>query len=65
MIYIKTKPLNVYVFHKQIKDLKRIQFEINREYNIKIPISELVRQALEHGIPAVDQNRSFVLELVG
>lgn len=63
MIYIKTEPLNAYIFPQQKETLKRIQSEIFEKYKVKIPISELVRQALEHGIPAVDKDQMFFMNL--
>lgn len=50
----------VHVFVEQKDKLKNIQSEIFEEYEIKIPISELVRLALEYGIPEIDQDRSFI-----
>ena len=36
-----------------------------KEYNIKIPLSELVREALTHGLPLVMKDKGFILELIG
>lgn len=64
MRYIHTEPLNAYIFTQQKESLIRIQTEIMEKYKIKIPLSELVRQALEQGIPAVDKNRAFIQDLI-
>jgi len=60
MKYIITKPLNTHIRTEQKDALKRIQSEIFLEYKIKFPISELVRLALEQGIPKIDEDRLFV-----
>lgn len=65
MRYIETKTLNCQIYAVQREELDRIKSEIESEYNIKIPLSELVRRALDVGIPAVDSDRSFVIELIG
>lgn len=65
MRYIETKTLNCQIYAVQRRELDRIKSEIESEYNIKIPLSELVRRALDVGIPAVDSDRSFVIELIG
>jgi hypothetical protein len=65
MRYIETKTLNVQIYASQRKKLDVIKSEIEDEYNIKIPLSEVVRQALEVGIPAIDKDRSFAIELIG
>jgi|GEM_PF-1885879 hypothetical protein len=65
MRYIETKTLNVQIYASQRKKLDVIKSEIENEYNIKIPLSEVVRQALEVGIPAIDKDRSFAIELIG
>ena len=65
MRYIETKTLNVQIYASQRKKLDVIKSEIENEYNIKIQLSEVVRQALEVGIPAIDKDRSFAIELIG
>jgi len=65
MRYIETKTLNCQIYAVQRRELDRIKSEIESEYNIKIPLSELVRRALDVGIPAVDSDRSFAIELIG
>lgn len=64
MRYIDTVILHTYIYSKQKKYLEKIQSELEKEYLIKIPISELVRQALEFGIPEVDKNRNFISDLI-
>lgn len=65
MRYIETKTLNCQIYALQREELDRIKSEIESEYNIKIPLSELVRRALDVGIPAVDADRTFAIELIG
>ena len=65
MRYIETATLNCQVYASQREELNRIKSEIESDYNIKIPFSELVRRALEVGIPAVDKDRTFAIELIG
>lgn len=60
MKYIITEKLNANVLPEQKDELKRIQSEIFSEYGINFPISELVRLALDQGIPVIDEDRSFV-----
>jgi hypothetical protein len=62
--YIETVQLTVYLYHKQRKALEELQDEIKKEYNIKIPLSELVREALNQGLPLVLKNKDFILELL-
>jgi len=45
--------------------LERLKAQIEQDYDIKIPISELVRRALDVGLPAVAADTSFVIELIG
>lgn len=65
MRYIKCETLNCQIYASQREELNRIKSEIESEYNIKIPLSELVRRALEMGIPAINNDRTFVIELIG
>ena len=65
MRYIETKTLNCQIYAVQREELDRIKSEIESEYNIKIPISELVRRALDVGLPAVAADTSFAIELIG
>lgn len=65
MRYIETKTLNCQIYAVQREELDRIKSEIESEYNIKIPLSELVRRALDVGIPAIEEDHSFALELIG
>ena len=57
--------LNCKIYTSQREELNRIKLEIESDYNMKIPLSELVRRALEVGIPAVSKDRTFALELIG
>lgn len=60
MRYLTSEPLTVHVFVEQKDKLKNIQSELFEKYEVKLPISELVRLALEYGIPKIDEDRSFV-----
>lgn len=65
MKYIETVPLMVHIYPKQRKALEKLQTEIKEEYNIKIPLSELVREALIRGLPFLLDNTDFILERMG
>lgn len=65
MKYIETVPLTVHLYPKQREALNKLQDEIKKEYNVKVPLSELVREALDHGLPQVVKNKDFILELIG
>jgi hypothetical protein len=60
MKYILTEPLHVHIIPKQREELDRIKKEILEDHNVKIPISELARQALKEGIPIIDKNRGYL-----
>lgn len=63
--YIDTVPLMVHIYPKQRKTLEKLQTEIKEEYNIKIPLSELVREALIRVLPLLLDNTDFILERMG
>lgn len=65
MKYIETVPLTVHLYPKQRGALEKLQNEIQREYNIKIPLSELIRVALNYGLPQVMEDKDFILERIG
>jgi hypothetical protein len=65
MKYIETVPLTVHLYPKQRGALEKLQNEIQREYNIKIPLSELIRVALNYGLPQVMKDKDFILERIG
>lgn len=65
MKYIETTPLTVHLYPKQRKALERLQDEIKKEYNLKIPLSAIVREALIHGLPLVLKDKDFILEMIG
>ena len=65
MRYIETSTLNCQIYPGQRRQLERLKAQIESEYNIKIPISELVRRALDVGIPAIEEDHSFAIELIG
>lgn len=65
MKYIETVPLMVHIYPKQRKTLEKLQTEIKEEYNIKIPLSELVREALNQGLPHLLDNKDFILQRIG
>jgi hypothetical protein len=58
-----TERLNCNIYTNQKKTLQKVKVEILKEHDIKVPISELVRRALEIGIPAIEKDQSFVMEL--
>lgn len=60
MKFVISEPLNVHILVEQKDKLKKIQSEIYIEYKIKFSLSELVRLALEHGIPIIDKDRSYI-----
>jgi hypothetical protein len=63
--YIETVPLMVHIYPKQRKTLEKLQSDIKEEYNIKIPLSELVREALNQGLPHLLDNKDFILQRIG
>jgi len=63
--YIDTVPLMGHIYPKQRKTLEKLQTEIKEEYNIKIPLSELVREALIRVLPLLLDNTDFILERMG
>lgn len=65
MRYIETSTLNCQIYPGQRRELERLKAQIEQDYDIKIPISELVRRALDVGLPAVAADTSFVIELIG
>lgn len=65
MRYIETVPLTVHLYPKQRGALEKLQNEIQREYNVKIPLSELIRVALNYGLPQVMGDKDFILERIG
>lgn len=65
MRYLDTTALNCQIYTSQRKKMDDLKREIEAEYNIKLPLSELVRQALDVGIPAIEKDRSFAIYLVG
>lgn len=65
MKYIDTVPLMGHIYPKQRKTLEKLQTEIKEEYNIKIPLSELVREALIRVLPLLLDNTDFILERMG
>ncbi|KAF5032651.1 MAG: hypothetical protein KO318_06060 [Methanobacterium sp.] len=65
MKYIETVPLMVHIYPKQRKTLEKLQSDIKEEYNIKIPLSELVREALNQGLPHLLDNKDFILQRIG
>lgn len=64
MNYIKTTPLTVHLYPKQRAILDKLQDEILKEYRVKIPLTELVRESLERGIPLLLNDESFILERI-
>lgn len=65
MKYIETVPLTVHLYPRQRGALEKLQNEIQREYKIKIPLSELIRVALNYGLPQVMEDKDFILERIG
>lgn len=65
MRYLDTTTLNCQIYTAQRQKLDELKKEIEAEYNIKLPLSELVRQALDIGIPAIQKDRSFAIYLMG
>lgn len=65
MRYIETSTLNCQIYPGQRRQLERLKSQIEKDYDIKIPISELVRRALDVGIPAIEEDHSFAIELIG
>ena len=64
MKYLNTVPLTVHLYPKQREILEKLQYEIKKEYKVKIPLTELVRVSLERGIPQVLHDKSFILERI-
>jgi hypothetical protein len=62
MKYIYTKPTTVHITTEQRETLEEIKRDIELEFNIKIPLTEIIRQALEKGIPLIRNDRSFIFE---
>ena len=65
MRYMNTTTLNCQIYAVQRDKLQDLKNEIENEYNIKIPLSELVRRALDVGIPAIAEDHTFAIELKG
>ncbi len=63
--HLNTTTLNCQIYAIQREKLDKLKSEIESEYNIKIPLSELVRRALDVGIPAIEEDHSFAVELMG
>lgn len=64
MRYLSTTPLNCQIYSVQRERLEQIKKEVENEYNIKIPLSEIVRRALDVGIPAISADHTFAIELI-
>lgn len=60
MKYIYTKPTTVHITTEQRTKLEEIKKNVEREFDIKIPLTEIIRQALEKGIPLIKDDRSFI-----
>lgn len=58
--YIDTKAITVHIFSEQRCMLERIKEEIEIECGLKVPISELIRQSLDKGIPLIKENKDFL-----
>ena len=65
MKYLNTTTLNCQIYTVQRDKLDELKETIEKEYNIKIPLSELVRRALDVGIPAIAEDHTFAIELIG
>lgn len=64
MKYLNTVPLTVHIYIKQREALEKLQYEIKREYNIKIPLTELIRESLERGLPLLIDDKKFIMERI-
>lgn len=64
MKYLNTVPLTVHIYPKQRELLEKLQYEIKKEYRVKIPLTELVRESLERGIPKLLDDPGFILEVM-
>ncbi|MGB9937307.1 MAG: hypothetical protein ACPK7O_06265 [Methanobacterium sp.] len=63
MQYIDTKPLTMHLLTNQREELTNLQKDMLNIYKVKIPISELVRQALKVGLPIIRENKEEILKL--
>lgn len=64
MHYIDTKPLTMHLLRNQRVQLTKLQKNMQKKYKIKIPLSELVRQALEIGLPVITENEDKIINLI-
>lgn len=62
MKYVFTKPTTVHITTEQRNKLELIKKDIENEFNIKIPLTEIIRQALEKGIPLIKDDRTFIFK---
>lgn len=62
MYYIDTEPLTVHIFKYQREELTNLQKSILIDYEIRIPLSELVRQALKVGLPSICGEKQSILK---
>lgn len=60
----ETERLNCNVYSSQKAKLENIKQEIKEEHNLYVPISELVRRCIEIGLPIIDEDRSYINELI-
>lgn len=65
MKYIETVPLTVHLYPKQREIIEKLQYEIKKEYQVKLPLTELVRIGLERGLPLLLEDTNFILERIG
>lgn len=62
MKYIYTKPMTVHITTEQRAKLEEIKKNVEMEFDIKIPLTEIIRQALNKGIPLIKDDRSFIFK---
>lgn len=62
--YIETTQLSAHVGIKQREYIEKIKSELEKSAGTKIPLSEIVRMALDAGLPIVEKNKSVIVELL-
>lgn len=62
--YIETTQFSAHISIKQREYIEKIKSKLEKSAEIKIPLSEIVRMALDAGLPIVEKNKSGIIELL-
>jgi hypothetical protein len=60
MKYIDTKPITAHLLVEQLEMLQELQREIEIEFDMKISLTELIRKALNEGLPRIKRNKALI-----